>query len=806
MNTSLDKLVEEAELMVGLRKNDEAINLLRYTEPPSDPRVHALLARAYFQRGDSRGDVFSAHFFAERALALGSTDAKIPAIAAISLFRKERYREAVELFSRFVTPESPPAAQFMMGYSLYHDGRARDAEAWLDRALRQEPGRKEYEEVRRKIQDAIEGQPPDAPRTWVKAPRGLGGPGDTRPLDVDTPYPGNAVSKLRGIGTHPKDFFWLEKNIPCQKACPAGTDIPEYLRAIYEGDYDRAYKINLHDNVFPAVLGRVCSRPCEAACRHGWDVLGEPVAICFSKRSAADFKTQDPVVLAPWFPPSGKRVAVVGAGVAGLAAARNLALMGHAVTVYEKHTRPGGMMNQGIPEFRLPRDVIDKEIEQVRRQGVEIVCGADVGRAFPFEKLLKENDAVVMACGTLRPNLLDLPGRELKGIRHGLDFLLQANEERDAHVGESIIVIGGGFTAMDCARTAARIGADAVELDLETNERGEPAVMRIKGESVKVLYRRSQAEMLITPGELDELHHEGIPMHFMVSPKAFVDDGHGHVKAMRFVRTRLGEPDASGRRRPVEVPGSEFEVPATTVLLATGQFPDASWIEARYRGDLVDSDGWLKSGKSATTSIAKVFVAGDFATGASSLIQAIAHAKSCARQVDLFLTGEERLRDVAVIEDVSATGRIREMDYVDRQPMPMLPIERRTVSSEVEKGYSPALAVDETQRCYLCHYKFEIDPDKCIYCDWCIKAKPRPDCIVKVSHLIHDGQDRIVGFTRAATTETTKLIWINQADCIRCNACVEACPVDAISIQKVNLRAIRKSDRVQTVSLPSSSP
>ncbi len=801
MVADIETIIREAEVLLGFRKNDEAINLLRLRESPNDGRLCALLAKAYFQRGDSRGDVFSSQYFAQRALDLGQTGIELHAICAIAAFRKERYAEAVETFLKYVTPESQPATQFMVGLSLLKLKKFKDAVPWLERAVAQQPGKAEFEAALAEAKAAATGKSKEPVRLWQKAPQGLGGPSDVRPLDVPTPYSSNAVSKLRGLASTPKDFHWLEKNIPCQKACPAGTDIPEYLSAIYNGDYDRAYKINLHDNVFPAVLGRVCSRPCESECRHGWDVLGEPVAICFSKRSAADFKSQDMVVLDPWFPKSGKKVAVVGAGPAGLAAARNLALMGHSVTVYERHNKPGGMMNQGIPEFRLPRDIIDKEIEQIRRQGVEIVCNADIGKSITLKKLAGEFDAVILAAGTLRPNMLNIPGKHLKGIRHGLEFLLQANEERKAELGEDMVVIGGGFTAMDCARTAARLGARTVELEFETTEEGEPAVMKIKGEAVKVLYRRSQSEMLITPGELEELNHEGIPMHFMVSPVGYVDDGHGRVKGMRFVRTKLGDPDASGRRKPEEIPGSEFEIPATTVLLATGQFPQTKWIDDAFKEILVEPDEWLKSGKNQKTGVEKIFVAGDFATGASTLIGAIAHAKTCARQVDKFLMGEERLQDVAVIADVPATGRIREMDYVKRQPMPTLPVERRSLVSEVEEGFTPDLSVDETQRCYLCHYKFEIDPDKCIYCDWCIKAKPRPDCIVKVQSLVYDAEERIVGFMRARTTETTKLIWINQADCIRCGLCVDACPVDAISIQKVNLRTIRKSDSKQTVSI-----
>lgn len=802
MVIDIETALREAEWLIGVGKYDDAIEALRTARAHNDVRICTLLAKAYHTRGDTRGDVYSSHYFATRAMELGSADVQLPAIAGIAAFKKELYPEAIRHLSTYVNKQSGHATQHLLGLAYLSNHQPREALPWLRRAVDLAPTRTEYADSLARAEERAAGRAAAGSDVWRKAEHGLGGPNDVRPLDVPAPYASSAVSKLRGVATHAKDFYWLEKNIPCQHACPAGTDIPAYLAAIYRGDYDLAYKINLHDNVFPAVLGRVCSRPCESQCRHGWDGLGDPVAICFSKRSAADFKKQDLVVMEPWFPPTGKKVAVVGAGVAGLAAARNLALMGHAVTVYEKHNKPGGMMNQGIPEFRLPRDVIDREIEQVRLQGVKIVCNTSIGKDIPVDRLLADSDAVVLAAGTLRPNLLNLPGSHLKGIRHGLEFLLEANELRQGEVGEDIVVIGGGFTAMDCARTAARLGARTVELELETTPKGEPVIMKPKGESVKVLYRRSQSEMLITPGELEELNHEGIPMHFMVSPKAYVDDGQGRVKAMRFVRTQLGDPDASGRRKPEEIPGSEFEVPADVILLATGQFPDTAWIAGGLRESLVDKDEWLKSGRRQKTAEAKVFVAGDFATGARTLIEAIAHGKDCARQVDSFLMGEERLKDVAVIDDVQVTGRIREMDYVDRQPMPTLPLAKRTLSAEVEEGFTPALAVDETQRCYLCHYKYEIDPDTCIYCDWCIKAKPRPDCIVKAQSLIYDSHDRIVGFTRAKSSETTKLIWINQADCIRCNACVEACPVDAISVQKVSKRTLRAADQTATVDLP----
>jgi formate dehydrogenase major subunit len=615
----------------------------------------------------------------------------------------------------------------------------------------------------------------------------MGGPKEKRP-EAESPYSFCALSKLCGTADAPKDFQWLEKNIPCQKACPASTDIPGYLDAIYRGEYEKAYRINLRDNVFPAVLGRVCARPCEAACRHGWDGLGDPVAICFSKRSAADFGGQMPVVMEKWFPPSGKKIAVVGAGPAGLAAARQLALLGHQVTVYEKHNKPGGMMNQGIPVFRLPRDVIEKEIEQITALGVKIICNAEIGKTITLSELTKQNDAVILAAGTLRPNILNLPGKELKGIRHGLEFLLEVNETGGTEIGEHVVVIGGGFTAMDCARTARRLGATTVQVEEELADNTvSGSILRMPKGKVKVWYRRSVDEMLVTPGELEELEHEHIPLETMVSPKEYIGEN-GRVKALRFVRTELGEPDAGGRRRPVEIPGSEFDIPADTVLLATGQFPATDWIDETLRKELVEEDGWLKSGTACATVRDKIFAAGDFAAGASSLIQAIGHAKECAREVGRFLTGRERLKDVAVIEDVEETGRIREMDFVPLQPMPAIDLTHRDLTNEVETGFAPETSRDEAQRCYQCHFKFEIDSDRCIYCDWCVKAKPRPECILKLKKLHHHPDGTVAGWEIAQTADEVNLIWINQDDCIRCGACVAACPVDAINIQKVSLK------------------
>jgi glutamate synthase (NADPH/NADH) small chain len=573
-----------------------------------------------------------------------------------------------------------------------------------------------------------------------------------------------SLSRETGFANQPKDMAWLDTNIPCQAACPAHTRIPDYLGEINRGNYDAAYLINLVDNVFPAVLGRVCSRPCEDVCRHGREGLGEPVAICFSKRAAADLGSGKLVVLEPLYAETGKTAAIVGGGPAGLAAARELALYGHKATVFEKHSSPGGMMNQGIPEFRLPRDVIDKEIEQIRRLGVEIRCNQNIGVDVTVEELTRDYDAVVIAAGTLDPNILDLPGKDYAGIRHGLDFLLEANETGESEIGRRVIVVGGGFTAMDCARTAIRLGAES-----------------------SVYYRRSRAEMAVTKDEIDELVHEKIPLELMVGPVAYLGNGGGGVEKMRFVRNELGEPDASGRRRPVPVPGSEFEVGVDTILLATGQWQDTSWLGASVAPQVLDENGWIPRGSPVTTRLPKLFLAGDYSIGASTLIEAIGHAKECARAVDEYLMGEPRVLDVAEIGNTLQTGRVPEMDDIPRQANPTIPLEARSLKAEVETGYTPKLANLETMRCYLCHFKFEIDNDICIYCEKCLEVKPHEDCIVRVDALDYDDEGRIQGYVDAddPTPHKYSLLYIDQDKCTRCGRCEKVCPVECISIQKV---------------------
>jgi formate dehydrogenase major subunit len=518
------------------------------------------------------------------------------------------------------------------------------------------------------------------------------------------------------------------------------------------------------------VLGRVCARPCEDACRHGRSPNGESVAICSLKRSAHDLGGSLKV------PPkikesSGYRVAVVGAGVAGLATARDLALEGHRVIVYEKHHRPGGMLVQGIPSFRLPRDVIELEINQVLSLGIELKCGVNIGNDETLDVLVQSYDAVVLAAGTLNGNRLDVPGNSLPGVEHGLDFLMEVNERGRRDIGSKVTVIGGGYTAMDVARTAVRLGAETT-----------------------VYYRRGQHDMVVLPGEVQELLNENGAMSYFQTPYQFL--GKNSVEQVEFLKTMINVEE--GKQVLGIEKGSSINIDTDSVILATGQRADTQWVSGQTGESIMAGQSGLSIVNEFDTPHPKVFVAGDFATGATTLIDAIAHGRKAALRVTRFLTGASSpAKKIKIERKKFATDfeggqfpRTQEMNLIPIQPVPVINATDRIDGAEVELGYDQTLTDQAGKRCYLCHYKFEIDNRLCVLCDECVKVKPTDDCILPISDLSLDDDGSVVRYKQLCKGESDSLyynqLWINQDKCIRCGQCEAVCPVGAISIQKVS--------------------
>lgn len=345
----------------------------------------------------------------------------------------------------------------------------------------------------------------------------------------------------------PEDFYYMNINVPCQGACPAYTNIPGYIHSLFEERYDSSYEINRMANILPGVLGRICSRPCENKCRHGEAELGRPVNICHIKRAAADFKPDGNLSQKLFFKPVGKKVAVIGSGPAGLAAAHDLATLGFSVTIFEALAKPGGMLMYGIPVFRLPRSVLMGEIESILHLGVTLKTKVRVGRDVAMENLLETHDAVLVATGCYKPNPLNIPGEALKGVYPGLTFMMDVCSGRRPKVGKKVLVIGAGFTAFDCARSALRLGA----------------------EDVTICLRRTEEDLTVTEDEVLETKKEGIRINaLMLSRRIF---GQDRVEGVEFVRTRPGTVGADGKRSISPIDGSEFVLPADAIIVATGQ-------------------------------------------------------------------------------------------------------------------------------------------------------------------------------------------------------------------------------------------
>jgi NADPH-dependent glutamate synthase beta subunit-like oxidoreductase/ferredoxin len=577
---------------------------------------------------------------------------------------------------------------------------------------------------------------------------------------------------------------------PCTLTCPSNLDVQGYLGLIANGRDREALALIKRDCPFPLAVGRVCPRPCEEACRR--NLVDEPVGIDWCKRYVADLDMAsaagyDP----PVAPKTGQRVVVIGAGPAGLSAAYYLAQAGVAVTVLESERKAGGMLRYGIPDYRLPQPVLDREVQSILRLGVELKTGVCLGKDVQLEELRKSYDAVLLAFGAWKGQGLRIQGEDRPGVLIGIDFLREVALGRRPALGERVAVIGGGNTAIDSARTAARLGVREVNL----------------------FYRRTEVEMPASQAEVHEALEEGVHFYYLVAPMLIQEKGKG-LKALRLIKMQLGEPDSSGRRRPIPVEGSDFEVEADTVISAIGQYADTKPLEKT--AGLLDERGLLRCDEdTGRTSVAGVFAAGDLATGADIAIRAIAGGKHAARAILAYLAGGEYRRPAEFLskkEDFGkpTTEEFKEEPRVAREKMPMTEAVVRVKSfEEIEQGFSVEQARAEARRCLECgcqdvqecllkqyaqeygalplHYVGDIqkhpideshpyirrDPAKCVLCGRCIRICLEVQGLGVLGYVRRGFQSLVV--------PTFGVPFGEDPLCIRCGQCVSSCPVGALT-------------------------
>ena len=577
------------------------------------------------------------------------------------------------------------------------------------------------------------------------------------------------------------DYF--HKVVDCQWACPAHTPVPEYIRMIAAGRYSDAYMVNWKSNVFPGILGRTCDRPCEPACRRGrveeeQSEKPEPVAICRLKRVAADFKDdvsgRMPRVA---LQKNGRRIACVGAGPASLTVARDLAPLGYEVTIFDRDSRAGGMIRSQIPRFRLPEEVIDEETGYVLNLGVDFRGGVEISS---MSALLAQGfDAIFVGSGAPRGRDLDLPGRQegAANIRVGIDWLSSVSFGHVEKIGRRVIVLGGGNTAMDCCRTARRLG----------------------GEDVKVVVRSGFEEMKASPWEKEDAVHEGIPiLNFMV-PKAFLHTD-GRLTGMSFEKVKAVY-DAKGRRSLVSTGEPDQIIECDDVLIAVGQENAFPWIEADS-GIQFDQWGMPVLDKVTLQSTQpRVFFGGDSALGPKNIIWAVAHGHDAAVSIDKFLNGEDiRERPAPGVNLVSQKMGIHEWSYDNevapdaRNKVPWRDVNKslRNIKIEVELGFDVATAWKEAQRCLNCDIETVFNASQCIECDACVDICPT-DCITFTANgeesdlrtrlnapALQTDQDLYV----SESLKTGRVMVKDEDVCLHCGLCAERCPTGAWDMHK----------------------
>ncbi len=584
------------------------------------------------------------------------------------------------------------------------------------------------------------------------------------------------------------DPNYFHKVVDCQWACPAHTPVPEYIRLIAQGRYSDAYMINWKSNVFPGILGRTCDRPCEPACRRG-RVEQDPVAICRLKRVAADYKDD----VSARMPKkarvrNGKRVALVGGGPASLTVARDLAPLGYECVVFDGDPRPGGMMRTQIPKFRLPDSVIDEECGYILDLGVEFRGGQ---RISSMKALLDDNfDAIFVGSGAPRGRDLDIPGRAeaAKNIHIGIDWLSSIAFGHVDKIGKRVIVLGGGNTAMDCCRSARRLG----------------------GESVQVVVRSGFDEMKASPWEKEDAMHEDIPIHNFLVPKFFTHEN-GKLTGITFEKVKA-EYDAKGRRNLVPSGEPDQHFPCDDVLVAVGQENAYPWIERDLGIAFNKWDMPVVDEKTFASTHPKVFFGGDAAFGPKNIIWAVSHGHDAALSIHKLLSGEDITeRPLPHVEVVSQKMGIHEWSYDNditldqryRVPHREKQIALRDIKAEVELGYDVKLALGEAHRCLNCDVQTVFASQLCIECDACVDICPM-DCITFTQNGEEaDLRQRLEAPALNLTQDLyvqgglkTGRVMVKDEDvCLHCGLCAERCPTGAWDMQKYLIEMAHAGDR-----------
>jgi formate dehydrogenase major subunit len=564
------------------------------------------------------------------------------------------------------------------------------------------------------------------------------------------------------------DQQWFEENVGCENACPVNTHAPQYISAIREEDYNLAFEINRGDNLFPAILGRICIHPCEEKCRRGL-LLDLPISICSLKRASADFKTHTPqeeTVINK----RGKKVAIIGAGPSGLSAANDLTRLGYSVTIYETFPIPGGMLNVGIPPYRLPRGVVRQAIEEVRRLGVEIITGTPIGKEFNLESLRKKYDAVYIAAGAHKAEKLGIPGEDLQGVIHGVTFMRMVNLEENLNIGSSVAVVGGGNTAMDAARSSLRLGA----------------------KEVFILYRRTREEMPVDPRELEQVEEEGIKVHYLTQPIRVISRD-GRVSGVRCIRNRLGDPEKDGRRRPIPIEGTEFDIDIDLLIPAVSQSPDISFLPEVIGLEISKWDRLSVNPETFETNVHGLFAGGDFVTGPRDVIRVIADGRKAALSIHTYLSGEKFEKRPAYFTPVSEVKIDSNLEKIPRQKIDTIPIqERKSVDKEVELGFSKEVAVKEAVRCLQCHIFTIFDRTKCILCGGCVDICPK-SCFRMARFDEIEGNESLsrlvkslygISYEEAERLNLATVIFKDESRCIQCGLCVKRCPTGTINMEQ----------------------